>query len=67
MSTPLGKEIDRLREVSKEAKQLAASGVKAINTFERACNIAEKTDTGDAWDLLLALRQTLNEIEARLS
>lgn len=59
---------DRSHKCTKHpAKELAASGAKAITTFERACNKAEKTDTGDAWDLLYTLRSTFNEIEAQLS
>lgn len=48
------------------AAELAARGAKAITNFERACNRAEYTDTGNAWELLYSLRATFNEIEAQL-
>ncbi len=48
------------------AAKLAAHAAKAITRFERTCNCAEATDTGDAWDLLYTLRSTFNEIDAQL-
>ena len=66
MSTKASDKLKKTMRTTHPAKELAASGAKAITTFERACNRAEKTDTGDAWDLLYTLRATFNEIEAQL-
>ncbi len=53
------------KQARSTAGKIAMRAKRDIAAFERACKAADKTDTGDAWDLLYQLRAKLGEIEAQ--